>query len=170
MAWALYVLFRRHTRRSHSLTGWLRVAFAAIFAGALASLTDVAQLVSSAGVDRKQLEAQITSSLASFDSGSIAIALSIFGLHLLGLGYLVYRSAFFPRFLGVLVAIAGAGYLIDGCGRILVPDYTWTVGMFAFVGEALLILALLWRAVRGFPSSSALEAEAPLQSPAPVPS
>ena len=81
-------------------------------------------------------------------------ASAIFGLHLLGLGYLLFRSAHFPRFLGVLVAIAGGGYLADSFVTILVPDYAMSIGAFTFVGEALLILWLFWRAIKGFPSDS----------------
>jgi hypothetical protein len=173
VAWALYALLRAVHPTLAVLTAWLRLAFAAVFASALISLLDVAQLVGGTGgptLQGDQLEATVMASLASFDNGWIAIALSIFGLHLLGLGYLVARSAMFPmsRVLGVLVIISGLGYLIDSFGMILVPDYAWTIGMFAFVGEALLILALLWRAVRDFPARSGLVTAAPLSQPAPV--
>ena len=54
----------------------------------------------------------------------------------------------------MLVAIAGGGYLADSFGMILVPDYALTISTFTFVGEALLIFWLFWRAVKGFPSDS----------------
>ena len=47
------------------------------------------------------------------------LALAIFGLHLLVLGYLVVRSNYIPSVLGVLVAIAALGYLIDSFGGLL---------------------------------------------------
>ena len=43
----------------------------------------------------------------TFHNGFEGIALAVFGLHLFGLGYLVFTSASFPRFLGALVVIAG---------------------------------------------------------------
>jgi hypothetical protein len=82
------------------------------------------------------------------------MSLAIFGLHLVGLGYLLFRSADFPRFLGVLVVIAGGGYLADSFTRILVPEFVFTFSLFTFVGEALLIVWLFWRAAKGFPSES----------------
>jgi Domain of unknown function (DUF4386) len=94
-------------------------------------LLDVAQLLGSAVLSTlqpEQLHAQMMSSTASFDNGWVGIGLAIFGLHLLGLGALLFRSAHFPRFLGVLVAIAGGGYLVDSSGTILVPDYALTIG------------------------------------------
>ncbi len=157
VAWALYVLLRPVNAALALLTAWLRLAFAAVFASALVNLLDVAQLLGSAELSTlqpEQLQAQVMSSIASFDNGWTGIASAIFGLHLLGLGYLLFRSAHFPRFLGVLVAIAGGGYLVDSFGMILVPDYTFTISTFTFVGEALLIFWLFWRAIKGFPSES----------------
>ena len=67
-----------------------------------------------------QLHAQVASSIASFNNGW-DVALAIFGLHLVGLGVLLFKSVDFPKVLGALVAIAGVGYLADSFGTILVP-------------------------------------------------
>ena len=157
VAWALYVLLRPVDRTLALLVGWLRLVFATVFAMALVNLLDVAQLVGGAersALQGEQIQAQVMSSIASFDNGWIVIAHAIFGLHLFGLGYLLFRSADFPRFLGVLVAIAGGGYLADSLGMILFPDFGFTFSLFTFVGEALLIFWLFWRAIKGFPSES----------------
>ncbi|MGH8870798.1 MAG: DUF4386 domain-containing protein [Acidimicrobiia bacterium] len=157
VAWALYVLLRPVNRAVALLTAWLRLAFAAVFGGALVNLLDAAELVAGAGestLPLEQLYAQVMSSIASFEVGWTGIALAIFGLHLLGLGYLLFKSEDFSKVLGVLVIIAGGGYLFDSFGTILVADYGLTIAMFTFVGEALLIFWLLWRAIRGFPSDS----------------
>ena len=64
--------------------------------------------------------------------------------------------------------IASAGWALAGgiglatalmisFGKILIPDYALPVTLVTLVGEALLLLALLWRGVRGFP----VEAELP---------
>ncbi len=157
VAWSLYVLLRPVNRTLALLEAWLRLAFAAVFASALVNLLDVVQLVGGAELSTlqpEQLQAQVMSSIASFDNGWAGIALAIFGLHLLGLGYLLFRSAHFPGFLGVLVIISGGGYLADSFTRILVPDFGFTFSLFTFVGEALLIVWLFWRAIKGFPSYS----------------
>jgi hypothetical protein len=52
------------------------------------------------------------------------------------------------------VLLAGVGYLADSIGTILIADYGLTVSTFTFVGEALLIFWLFWRAARGPRSSS----------------
>jgi hypothetical protein len=155
VAWALYVLLSPVNRTLALLVGWLRLAYAAVFAIALVNLLDVAQLVG--GVEGTtqpaQLQAQVMSSIASFENGWVGIGLAIFGLHLLGLGALLVRSAQFPRFLGVLVVIAGGGYLADSFTHILLPDLTFAFSLFTFVGEALLIFWLLWIAIKESRSS-----------------
>src|SRR4028118_905312 len=87
VAWAEYVLLRPVSRTLALLTAWLRLAFAAVFASALVNLLDVAQLLGSAeqsALQGEQLQAQVMSSIASFDNGWIVIAHAIFGLPLLG--------------------------------------------------------------------------------------
>jgi Domain of unknown function (DUF4386) len=49
-------------------------------------------------------------SSAAFNTG-YGIALVPFGVHCLLIGYLIFKSMFLPRILGVLLALAGLGYL-----------------------------------------------------------
>ena len=157
VAWALYVLLKPVNETVAILVGWLRLAAPAVFAMALANLLDVAQLVGGAAgsaLAPDQLGAQVMSSIASFDNGW-DMSLAIFGLHLLGLGFLLFKSVDFPKFVGILVVVAGGGYLADSFTRILAPDFEFTFSLFTFVGEALLIFWLLWHAIKGFPSESA---------------
>jgi Domain of unknown function (DUF4386) len=151
VAWGMYVLLRPVNRRVALAVAWLRVAYAVVFAYALLNLLDLAQLVNgatAATLQSDQLHTQVATFVTAFRNGW-DLALAIFGLHLVGLGVLLYRSADFPRFLGALVILAGTGYLADSLGRIFVPGYTLTVSTFTFVGEALLIVWLFKLAIRG---------------------
>lgn len=80
------------------------------------------------------------------------IAGAFFGVHLLLLGYLLVRSGYMPRVLGVLVVVAGLGYLIDSFGTFLTPGfqqlYAWIVGVTAVAGEVSLCLWLLVKGVK----------------------
>jgi hypothetical protein len=73
-----------------------------------------------------------------------------FGLHLLVLGYLIFKSGYFPRILGVLVIAGSLGYLIDGYGNILFPNNTEIfgviVGVTAVFGE---LPFFLWLLIKG---------------------
>ena len=70
-------------------------------------------------------------------------SLILFGVHLALLGYLAYRSGFAPKLIGILLVVAGLGYLVDSLGTVLVLDYSVGVSQFTFVGEVVLIFWLL---------------------------
>jgi hypothetical protein len=82
-----------------------------------------------------------------------------FGLHLLVLGYLLYRSELFPAILGGLVVLAGVGYLTESSVFFLVPTYepiaSTVVLVTAVVGEMVLALYLVVRGVRTRPPATA---------------
>ena len=75
------------------------------------------------------------------------IAHIFWGLWLFPMGYLIFRSGFLPRVIGVLLAIAGLGYLVDFTLFFLFPDVAVSVSNFTFVGEVVLILWLLIKGV-----------------------
>lgn len=76
---------------------------------------------------------------------------SIFGLWLLPLGYLVYRSGYFPKVLGVLLAIGCFGYLADLFTHFLAPGIAESIEPLvvapAAVGELSLVAWLLVKGV-----------------------
>ncbi len=69
-----------------------------------------------------------------------------FGLWLLPMGYLIFKSGFLPRFLGVLLIIACFGYLADFT-LLFLFDMGVGVKNFTFVGEVALLLWLLIKGV-----------------------
>jgi uncharacterized protein DUF4386 len=162
VAFALYVLLRPAHRRLALAVSWLRVVYAGIFAFALFSLWSVAQLLGSApsAVPSDQVTSQVTTAIASFNN-VWDVGLALFGLHLLGLGALLARAPSFGRIIGSLVVVSGAGYLIDSIGRLLVPNYGFTLSMVTFVGEALLIVWLFRLAIRGSRASESTVGKVP---------
>ena len=151
-AWAMYQLLRPGNEAIALLTGWLRVGAAVIFAAILVNLYNVAQLIGTAEsspLASDVIQAQVMSSIAAFDNGW-DISLSIFALHLLGMAYLVLKSAHAPRVLAVPLALAGGGYLVQTFGTILVPDFSLSVSSFTGFLEVFLFIWLLWKAARGF--------------------
>jgi hypothetical protein len=155
VAWGFYLLLRPVNRSLALLVASLRIVYAAIFAFALVNLVDAARLADNAtgtALQSAPLQAQVASSVAAFDTGW-HMALGIFGLHLVGLGVLLFRFSA-PRLLVALVVLAGIGYLADAIGTIFVADYSLTISTFTFVGEALLIFWLFWRAARGSRSTT----------------
>jgi hypothetical protein len=153
VAWALYVLLEPVNKSLSLLAAWFRVVYAAVFVIALMPLLGVLQLLSGAeflkGLETNQLNAQVMLSVGAFRSGW-DLGLVIFGFYLLVLGYLIFKSGFIPKWLGILVGIASVGYLVDSFGKFLIPNYNLTVSTFTFVGEFLLIFWLLWKGIKGF--------------------
>jgi Domain of unknown function (DUF4386) len=78
------------------------------------------------------------------------IGLIFFGFACLATGYLIYRSGYFPKVLGVLMFIAGLSYLVNSFALLLAPSFAAAIfpGILipAFIGE--LSLAL-WLIVKG---------------------
>lgn len=80
------------------------------------------------------------------------IAQIFFGLWLVPLGYLAYRSGMFPRALAVLLVMGAAGYLIDMLRVFLIPDFGETISAIvvipAAIGELWMVGYLLFKGVR----------------------
>jgi hypothetical protein len=75
----------------------------------------------------------------------------LFGFHLLLLGYLVYKSGFWPKVLGILLVIGSLGYLAQSYGHILFPQYdsilSTVVIVVAVPGELAFTVWLLWKGI-----------------------
>jgi hypothetical protein len=93
-----------------------------------------------------QLHTQVMLFLDLYEHG-IFIAKIFWGLWLFPLGYLVFKSGFLPRILGVLLIMACFGYLIDDLIVFLLPNSDATLSLFAFIGEWLFALWLLIKGV-----------------------
>jgi len=89
---------------------------------------------------------------ADMHRSGFLIAQMFFGLWLLPLGYLVFRSGWFPRVLGVLLIVGGVGYVVDLFVQFLAPGIADTIELFvvapAAVGELWLVA---WLLVKGVP-------------------
>jgi hypothetical protein len=76
------------------------------------------------------------------------VALIFFGCFQLALGYLIIRSTFLPRVIGVLIALAGAGWLTF-LSPPVVRHLSVELEILGFVAEFSLMLWLLVRGVDG---------------------
>jgi hypothetical protein len=79
------------------------------------------------------------------------VGLLFFGVACLVRGYLIFRSTYFPRTLGVLLALAGLAYLVNSVALLLAPavaDMLFPAILApALVGESALCLWLLFKGV-----------------------
>jgi hypothetical protein len=82
-----------------------------------------------------------------------------FSLHLFFLGYLVYKSGYIPRILGLLLVIASLCYLTQSFGNILLPKYEEIFALIGFV--SIIELAFpLWLVIKGVRDQQPITTEA----------
>lgn len=150
VAWGLYVLLAPVHRALSLLAAWFRLVYTAIALVALLNLATVFRLVHAPGrgteLGAAQLHSQVDLLLRSFHY-EWGMGLVLFGVYLVLLGYLVYRSGYIPRFLGVLLAIAGVGWLVDSSSPYLFPNADLRLLMITFLGE---IVFMAWLLARGW--------------------
>ncbi len=99
--------------------------------------------------DSEQLKAMALLSLHLYTQ-AFNIALVFFGFYNVVLGYLIFQSSYFPRILGVLVALAGLGLLINSFATLLSPAVAHTLMPITLGLDAIGELSLmLWLIVMG---------------------
>jgi hypothetical protein len=157
LALLFYVLLKPVSQALALLAAFFRLAQAAVLGSNVLNLFVALQLVRGAdylaAFSTEQMHALALLVLNAHGMG-YALALVFFGLQCGVLGYLVFRSGYMPRLLGVLVIIAGVGYLTDSFARVLMSGYrdyealfTLIVFLPAFIGELSLCLWLLVKGV-----------------------
>ena len=162
IAWALYRVFSPVNKSLSMLAMAMRLVYSGVFMVAVAQLVGVVRLLSDDGYravfGADQVNAQAMLAITAFND-IWYVSQFLFGLHLLLIGYLAYRSGYVPRLLGALIAISGLGYAADSLGAVL-SQGSWTdISAFTFIGEFLLALWLLIRARNIAVSTSALDEE-----------
>ena len=150
IAWALYVLLAPVNRSLSLLTAWFRLVFAAIALFGWLNLVTVFRLLNTpeylTSFGSVQLHAQVNLLLYSFRY-DWSMSLVIFGIHLVLLGYLIYRSGYIPRIIGILLVIDGLGWVIDSFQPYLYPNTHLGFLFITFFGE---LVFMLWLLIRGW--------------------
>ncbi len=96
----------------------------------------------------EQLQALSYLSIQLFEHG-FAICLVFFGFDCFAMAYLIYRSTFMPRMIGVLLAVEDVGYLVNSFSLFLVPALQPRIFPY-FAPTAIAEIALcLWLLVMG---------------------
>lgn len=140
----LYVLLEPVSRVLSLLAAFFSLIGIATLA--VNSLTHVAPMLLLGGApdlkafDAKQLQALALFALKLHGRG-YNIAGVFFGCYCVLIGWLAFRSGFFPRIVGVLMAAGGVSYLLSSFR--LVPD----ISVIGATGEVALTVFLIWKGV-----------------------
>jgi hypothetical protein len=133
------------------LAAWSRLAYTAVLMVAVGQLAGVPALLESTDYrsawGEEQVHAQAMLRVDSFSDIWMA-GLILCGVHLVLVGYLAFRSGYVPKVLGVLLVIAGAGYVFDSFSTVLSQGSPVIVSTVTFLGEFLLACWLVFRGRR----------------------
>lgn len=117
-------------------------------------LNEVAALILVSGAnflsvfERAQLDA-LAYLFVRLHGEGITVASIFWGLWLFPFGMLVIRSGFIPRVFGVLLMIAGVGYLASSFATLLLPQYAQLVAKVAFPLEVAEVPIIFWLLIWG---------------------
>jgi len=162
-AWALYMLLKQVNKNIALLFVLLATASVAILSLNLLNQFAIILLLSDtsylAAFGAVQLNALVML-FADLQYYGYYIAQISFGLWLVPLGYLVIKSGFLPRILGMLLIIAAFGHMSGSFAAFMLPGFESLADLFA----ALEIPFGLWLLVKGVKSPQ--PAKNPVQQPA----
>lgn len=101
-------------------------------------------------LSQSDLEFQVMSSLSAYNDG-INISQIFWGLWLFPFGYLVFKSGFLPKVLGIFLMLGCFGYLTEFFAGLLIPTWAGSttqsiIGLPATIGE---IGICLWMLIAG---------------------
>ena len=150
LTWALYVLLRPVHRDLALLTVFFRLISTAGFAMAQvlyfapSSILGGADYLKTLSADQLDTLALLSVRVSGFGQKVFSM---FYGVGSVFLGYLIFRSTFLPRVLGVLLAISGLGFVARAFASVLAPAYA---SPFLLMPAAVAWMFLtLWLLVRG---------------------
>ena len=86
------------------------------------------------------------------------IGIVFYALHILVLGYLIFKSGYIPRILGVMLIIGGSlGYLIEVITFFFFPNYAWLSSPGLTIGAIAEISLSIWLLLKSAKISSMIE-------------
>jgi hypothetical protein len=171
VAWGLYVLLRPVNRNLALLFLLLNAVGVAIQGASMLSLISALMQGDAASqmqaYSAAQLEGLAYLSINVYRAGFVTAQL-FFATWLFPLGYLVYRSGFLPRFLGILLVLDGIAVLIWFLQALLLPDYPairYPGLALSFAAELGLALWLLVKGVKVVDAGAGVPGEKRLAAP-----
>ncbi len=147
----LYVLLKPVNKTLSLVAAFSRLAMIIIQGINLLNHFSVLMLISGAGYLTVFVPEQLRALILLFLDAHEYVVLIwglFFGFHLFVLGYLVYKSGYIPKVLGILLVVASLCYLIQSFGNILLPKYEELYATLGFL--SIIELAFpLWLLIKG---------------------
>ena len=154
---ALYRLFKEVNRKQAILMVTLVVI--SVATSFVNTTNQIAPLIILSGADflavfeKPQLDAAAYA-FVRLHSHGIQIIQIFWGLWLFPFGLLVYQSRFIPKILGVLLLIAGFGYLLSSFAFLVLPQYQDSVSPLTTILEMAELPIIFWLLIVGAKTQS----------------
>ncbi len=148
----LVLLLFKIFKRVHMLMAALMVIFS-LLAVPIVFLNEINHLAVLNLLVKGLESEQLISIFLNLHHHGIIMAQVFWGLWLFPLGYLVYKSGYLPKFIGVLLIIGSVGYVVDSFTLILLPQFKITFSEFTFLGE---VIFPLWLLIKGLKKPAAV--------------
>jgi hypothetical protein len=148
IAWALYALLAPVNPAVSLLAALFRWVYAGVAIVATFNLAIVYRMVTTPEYSQlfgaQPLAAQVDLLLHSFRY-DYSMGLTIFALHLVLLGGLIYRSSYIPKWLGLILVIDGLGWIVTPLQPYLWPNANldWVI-ITAFAELVFMLWLLIW--------------------------
>jgi len=150
LAWALYILLKPVSKNLALLAAWLKLTYSIIALVALNNLVTALRLLTTPEYlnlfKQEQLNSLAMVYIRAFKNHWY-FALIIFGIHLLLIGFLTYKSLYIPKVLGVLLCITGLGYILTSIRPYFFPGINLDFAKYTFYGE---LIFMVWLLARGY--------------------
>jgi hypothetical protein len=148
----LYVLFKPVGKTLSLVAAFSRLAMTVMQGMNLLNKFTALQLLSGAEYlnvfGQDQLHAFALQSLNAYEFGALIWG-TFFSLHLFVLAILLFKSGYFPKFLGILFVFASLGYAIDSYGHFLLPEYTQIYTWIVWATVPAELVFAFWLLIKG---------------------
>lgn len=125
IAWALYILFVPVNRELSLLAAIFQLVYVAVAVAAWMNAVTAFRLLTTPDYltlfGTGPLYAQLRLLLSSWRS-EFSVSLLLFSCHLVLIGYLIWRSDFVPRIIGILLAIDGIAWIVTSLQPYFYPN------------------------------------------------
>lgn len=101
-----------------------------------------------AAIDTAQLQAWAYNSIRLFGFGW-SIALVFYGFSIVCLSWLILKSTFMPRVIGILLLIEGVCYVLTSLSKFVAPEFSRQIGPYLMVAAIGEISFCLWMLIMG---------------------
>jgi hypothetical protein len=150
VAWALYGLLKPVNESLSLLTAWFQLVYATLSLVAVVNLVTVLRLLGNTDdikvFGTAQVYTQVMLTLHAFRDGW-SLGFFLFALNLMLRGFLVFKSGYIPKIVGILLMIAGLGYFINTLQPFLFPNVNIDYITITYFGE---LVFMFWLLIRGW--------------------